>query len=92
MAAIRYVLFYKPDPGSLAKAGEFFPGHVQQAQEYHAKGKLLSFGAFANLVEDGSLGIFVSREDAEAFVASDPFVLNGIVAKHEIKEWTDTLA
>jgi uncharacterized protein YciI len=40
----------------------------------------------------GALGVFTSREAAESFVAGDPFVLNGVVGKHVIQEWSEALA
>lgn len=92
MPTIKYVLFYKPDPNSLEKAGSFFPDHIQHFNTFHAQGKLISFGAFADLVGQGSMGIFTSKEAAEEFVKNDPFVKEGIVATHEIREWNDSLS
>jgi len=37
------------------------------------------------------MAIFASREAAEEFVEGDPFVLHGVVARHEIREWDDVL-
>jgi uncharacterized protein YciI len=39
----------------------------------------------------GALGIFTTREAAEAFVAADPFVSGGVVASWEILEWNEVL-
>ena len=33
------------------------------------------------------MSIFTQREAAEEFVAGDPFVLNGVVAGWEIRDW-----
>ena len=46
-------------------------------------------GAFAEPV-DGALFIFknVSKEDVEAYVKSDEYVLNGLVTGWKIKPWT----
>jgi uncharacterized protein YciI len=37
------------------------------------------------------MAVFRSRAAAEEFVREDPFVLNGVVASHEIKDWNETL-
>jgi uncharacterized protein YciI len=49
-------------------------------------------GTFANPQEEGSMGIFTTREAAEEFVKGDPFVLNGVVKKHMIREWNEAIA
>jgi len=38
------------------------------------------------------MAIFRTREAAEEFVAGDPFVLNGVVRSHVIREWNDMFA
>ena len=43
-------------------------------------------GALADL--SGAEVIFRSREDAETFVAEDPYVKNGIVISHNVREWS----
>ena len=90
MPTTKYVVFYLPDPSKMAEAGALFADHIQHSQTFHAAGKMLSFGPFADLIGQGSMGIFPSKELAEEFVAGDPFVKGEIVAKHEIREWTDT--
>lgn len=92
MPQTKYVVFYQPDPSKQAEAGALFMDHIGHSQAFHAQGKLLSFGPFADIVKDGSMGIFTTKDAAESFVAGDPFVKGGIVAKYEIREWTDTLS
>jgi uncharacterized protein len=38
------------------------------------------------------MAIFTAREAAEAFVAGDPFVLEGVVTSDEIREWDEVLS
>jgi len=38
------------------------------------------------------MGVFVTREAAEAFVRVDPFVLEGVVKQWELREWREALA
>jgi len=87
MPTTRFVLTYLPNAAAMAKAKDFFPQHISHFHKYHAEGKLLTFGAFADLVQDGSMGIFTTRESAEEFVKEDPFVIEGIVSIYRIREW-----
>jgi hypothetical protein len=41
---------------------------------------------------EGALAIFTTREAAEEFIAGDPFVNNGVVAKWRLVEWQEALA
>ncbi len=86
--ATKIVLLYHPDPSAMAKAQEHFPAHHARLNAFHAKGHLLNVGPFADRSR-GAMGIFISREACEEFVREDPFVLHGVVARHEILEWED---
>jgi uncharacterized protein len=37
------------------------------------------------------MAIFNTREAAEEFVSGDPFVLEGVVRRWELREWTEAL-
>jgi uncharacterized protein len=37
------------------------------------------------------MGVLKDRAAAEAFVAQDPFVLEGLVAKYKIHDWSDEM-
>jgi uncharacterized protein YciI len=37
------------------------------------------------------MGIFKTRDAAEAFAKSDPFLLEGVAKEYTIKEWGDNL-
>jgi uncharacterized protein YciI len=88
----KYVLLYQPSDDVLEKAPLHFPAHSARLQEFHGAGTLLMVGTFADPVNDGSMAIFTSREAAEAFVAEDPFVVNGVVASWRLLEWNEVLA
>ncbi len=49
-------------------------------------------GTFANPQDEGSMAIFTTREAAEAFARSDPFVLKGVVRRWSIREWNEAIA
>jgi len=73
--------------GGMARAREVFPRHSAYADEFGKTGDLLLIGTFADPVADGSMGIFRSREAAERFVANDPFIVEGVVARWRILDW-----
>lgn len=81
--AIRYVVFY--ESGDLTLAAEHFPAHRARYTEFMNRGVLLSLGPFTD--RSGSIAVFTSREAAEEFAAGDPFVLNGVVSKWQVREW-----
>lgn len=81
--AIRYVVFY--ESGDLTLAAEHFPAHRARYTEFMNRGVLLSLGPFSD--RSGSIAVFTSREAAEEFAAGDPFVLNGVVSKWQVREW-----
>jgi hypothetical protein len=39
----------------------------------------------------GALAVFTTREDAEAFAKSDPFVIHGVVSRWSVAEWKEAL-
>jgi uncharacterized protein len=88
----KYVLFYESADDVPAKAPLHFPAHVARWKEFQDQGTLLMIGTFANPQEEGSMAVFTTREAAEAFARSDPFVLNGVVRRWSIREWNEALA
>jgi uncharacterized protein YciI len=86
------VLFYESAEDVLSKAPVHFQAHSARVDEFHARGELLMVGTFANPQEEGSMSIFTTREAAEEFAGGDPFVLNGVVSRWEVREWDEVLA
>ena len=60
--------------------------HLALATRYKQEGKIVMGGALADLT--GAEVIFRSRQDAETFVAEDPYVKNGVVTSHNVREWS----
>jgi uncharacterized protein len=87
---MKAVLFYRSAADALEKAPLHYPAHKARLDEFHARGDLLAVGPWAD-PRDGALAVFRSRAAAEEFVRADPFVLNGVVASHQIKEWDEVL-
>ena len=88
---MKYVLFYESADDVLSKAPSHFPAHQARLEEFHARGDILMVGTFGDPQEQGSMAIFPSRAAADAFVEGDPFVLNGVVRRWEIREWNEAL-
>lgn len=88
---MRYVLFYDSADDVSMKAPLHFHAHRAHAIDFHARGTLLMIGSFANPQEEGAMAIFTTRDAAEEFARSDPFVLNGIVRDWHIRAWNDIL-
>jgi uncharacterized protein len=88
----KFVLFYRGGENVVELAPVHFPAHKIRLDEFAASGELLMVGPFADPIADGSMAVFRTRDAAERFVADDPFVLNGVVAGYEIKQWNETLS
>ena len=89
MRAMKYVLLYESADDVASKAPPQFPAHKARLDEFHARGDLLMVGTFGDPQAQGSMAIFTSREAAEEFATGDPFVLNGVVAAWEVRQWNE---
>lgn len=86
---MEFVVMYRLREGiDRSRILEVYPRHRAFYEQFRADGGgLLALGPFS--VPDpaaGSMGIFSSREDAERFIAADPFVVEGL-AEARILEW-----
>jgi uncharacterized protein len=86
---VKYVLFYEA-AADMNRARELFPAHRAKWQEFVAGGQLLMIGPFTD-PRQGAMGVFTTRAAAEEFVRVDPFVLEGVVKKWELREWREAL-
>jgi uncharacterized protein YciI len=82
-----HVLFYESADDVMSRAPAHFVAHRARLTEFKERGELRHVGVFADPQRDGSMAIFTTREAAEAFVAGDPFVLEGVVRSWTVKEW-----
>jgi uncharacterized protein YciI len=87
---MKAVVIYEPGTASMDTIMATFPRHKVIVDAFTARGEVLGIGAFAG-GREGSMGIFKDRAAAEAFVAQDPFVLEGLVTKYKIRDWSDEL-
>ncbi len=86
---MKYVLFYEPKEGVAEKARLHFAAHCEKWGVFQAAGTLLMVGPFTD--GSGAIGVFTTREAAEEFAKTDPFVLNGVVTDWSIREWNEAI-
>lgn len=87
----KYVLLYEAAEDVASKAPAHFPAHRARWREFRERGELLLIGTFADVQKDGSMAVFTSRAAAEEFAEGDPFVLEGVVGRWEIREWLEAI-
>jgi uncharacterized protein len=92
IASVYYVTFYHQDPAGDPTIGdrlmEAYPRHRAYLDEFAKGGQISMIGTFDDPFVNGSMGVFRSREAAEEFLANDPFVTEGLVFRHELREWS----
>jgi hypothetical protein len=86
---MHYLLFYEYVDDILERRGPHRSAHLAAAWKSHDKGELVLGGAYANPV-DGALLLFKADSAAvvEEFAMTDPYVLNGLVKRWYVREWT----
>jgi uncharacterized protein len=89
---VHYLLFYEFVPDYLERRAEFRDEHLQRAWAAQEAGELLLAGAFANPA-DGAALLFQceSPEVPLRFAAADPYVMNGLVTRHFVRQWTTVI-
>jgi uncharacterized protein YciI len=87
-----HVVFYETNPDAVALIPEQYPAHRARVDEFHARGELVMVGTFGDPITEGSMAVFRTREGAEEFVADDPFVVSGVVARWYLREWNEALS
>ena len=87
--ATRCVIFYEAGAGQAENAQRLFPAHWARCLEFRERGLLLTVGTFRDRPALGAMAIFSSRQAAEEFVAGDPFVLEGVVERPDLRDWEE---
>lgn len=88
---MKYVIFYEAAPDFMSKALQYFEQHRALWKQFGDAGTLLMIGPFEGEPAGEAMGVFTTREAAESFVAADPFVKHGVVAKWKLREWREAL-
>jgi len=83
-----YVLLYDVVDNFVERRQEYRPDHLAQVDAAHRDGMLLLAGALKPA--DGALLLFRadSPSVAEAFAARDPYVINSLVTRWRVREWS----
>ena len=84
----KYVVLGAPSGASMDEIMAVYPRHQLVVERFLAQGDVIGIGPFG---DGGNMAIFRSIEAAEAFVAEDPFVLEGLVAAYTIRPWFDAM-
>ena len=89
MRAMHYLLFYEVVPDYAARRVPFRAAHLSHAWAAADRGELLLGGALADPI-DGAVLLFDCDSPAviEAFVAADPYVVNGLISGWRVRPWT----
>ncbi len=84
-----FALFYDVVEDYVTRRTPFRQEHLKLASEAHARGELVMGGAFADPA-DRVLIVFQAndRSVAESFARNDPYVMNGLVKRWEVRPWT----
>jgi uncharacterized protein YciI len=84
-----FLLFYDVVADYVARRDAFRDAHLKKAWAAHAHGELVLGGALADPV-DGAVLLFRadSSRVAEEFAKADPYVVNGLVTRWRVREWS----
>ena len=86
---MHYLLMYDVVPDYAARRVPLRAAHLAHAWAAADRGELVLGGALADPI-DGAVLLFNCDSSApvEAFVAADPYVLNGLVTRWQVRKWT----
>jgi uncharacterized protein YciI len=86
---MHYLLFYDVVPDYAERRVPFRAAHLAHAWAAADRGELVLGGALADPI-DGAVLLFNCDSPAavEAFAATDPYVINGLVTRWRVRPWT----
>lgn len=84
-----FALVYEVVDDYLLGRAAFRDDHLRHARQAYDRGELLLAGAFADPA-DKALLVFRTDDPVivESFARSDPYVVNGLVKRWEVRPWT----
>jgi uncharacterized protein YciI len=84
-----FLLLYDVGDDYLAKRAAFRDAHLHKAWASQARNELVLAGALVDPV-DGAVLLFKaeSPEVVEDFAKADPYVVNGLVTRWRVREWS----
>ena len=86
---MHFLLLYDVVDDYVARRAPLRAAHLAHAQGAVSRGELVLAGALANPA-DGAVLLFRgdSPAAAEEFARTDPYVVNGLVTRWRVREWT----
>jgi uncharacterized protein YciI len=86
---MHYLLFYDAADDYAERRKPFREAHIAYARSAVSRGELVLAGALADPT-DGAVLLFRadSPAPAENFAKSDPYVVNGVITRWRVREWT----
>lgn len=84
-----YALFYEVVDEFVTRRAPYRAEHLRLAEEAHRRGDLLLGGALSDPA-DRALLVFraADRATVEDFARHDPYVIQGLVKRWEVRPWT----
>jgi hypothetical protein len=84
-----YALFYYVVDDYILRRAPYRDEHLRYAREANRRGELLLAGAFSDPA-DRALLVFRAPDSSvvEDFARNDPYVINGLIIRWEIRSWT----
>jgi len=89
ISLLHYLLIYDLVDDYIVRREALRAAHIGLARAAEARGDLVLGGALAN-PPDRAVLLFKGESPAaaEAFARTDPYVLNGLVTRWQVREWT----
>ena len=84
-----FLLFYEVSSDYLDRRPQFRAEHLKLAWDAQQRGEIVVAGALAD-PPDGAVLMFQGEDKtvAERFAQDDPYVVNGLVRRWHVREWT----
>jgi uncharacterized protein YciI len=84
-----FALFYDLVEDHQSRRTPYREAHLRLLREAHRRGELVLAGAFSEPMDRGLLIFRVrDRSVVEEFARNDPYVINGLAKRWEIRRWT----
>src|SRR5690242_566990 len=84
-----FILFYETADNYVERRAPHRGQHLELARAANARGELLLAGALADPADRAVLVFRASEQSVvEEFARRDPYVINGAVARWEVRPWT----
>ena len=83
-----YALFYYVVDDFVSRRSPYRSEHLRFAREANVRGELLLAGAMDDPTDSARLFRTAEKRVVEDFARCDPYVINGLVGRWEVRQWT----